>query len=152
MSNVRRLMPLSAGRIYALAAFGVAVLFMYVWPFRNTVPFSPFTFVALSIGAAIASGASRRAPLPEHKTIPGFLSPAHVRLYLPHRAYLGFRLSLLLLFGFFVAGLFALANRSREPSSSWLLLLSGWWFFEFYFAAAMLMVGIVPVTKSSQPQ
>jgi len=145
-------MPISAGRIYALAAFIVAALFLHVWLFQNSVPFAPFTLVALSVGAAIASGASRRALLPEHKTVPGLLSPAHVRLYLPRRAYLGFWLSLLLLFGFFAAGLFALGNTSREPSAAWLLLLSGWWFFEFYFAAAMLMVGVVPVTNSNDTQ
>ena len=142
-------MPMSAGRIYAVAAFVVAALFLYVWPFQNSVPFSPFTLVALSIGAAIASGASRRALLPEHKTIPGLLAHAQVRLYLPRRAYLGFWLSLSLLFGSFIAGLFALSSSSREASSAWLLLLSGWWFFEFYFAAAMLMVGVTPFTNSS---
>jgi hypothetical protein len=143
---------MSAGRIYAIAAFVVAALFPYVWLFQNSVPFAPLTLVTLSVGAAIASGASRRALLPEHKTIPGLLNPAHVRLYLPHRVYLGFWLSLLLLFGFFVAGLFALGNPSREASSAWLLLLSGWWFFEFYFAAAMLTVGVAPVANSSHTQ
>jgi len=143
---------MSAGRIYVIAAIVVVALFLYVWLFQNPVPFAPFTLVALSVGAAIASGASRRALHPEHKTVPGLLNPAHVRLYLPHRACLGFWLSLLLLVGLFVAGLFALGNSSREAASAWFLLLSGWWFFEFYFAAAMLMVDVAPVANASHPQ
>lgn len=138
-------MSISLGRIYAFAAFVVAALLLYVWLFQNSVPLAPFTLVALSVGAIIASSVSRRALLPQHKLIPGLLSPAHVRLYLPRRAYLGFWLSLLLLFSLFFAGLFALSDPACETSSAWLLLLSGWWFFEFYFAAATLMVGVAPI-------
>ena len=130
--------------LYAVAAFVVAALFVYVWLFANPVPFAPFTLVALSVAAIIASGASRRVLMPEHKAVPGLLNPIDVRLYLPRVAYVGFCLSLVLLFTLLMAGMVALGNPSRQPASSWLLLLSGWWFFEFYFAAAMLLLGRAP--------